>query len=208
MSNNHAFEDNAARYDRWFDRNTHIFQSELAALKDFIPENTRGLEVGAGTGRFGPALGILEGVEPSKKMGEMAMQRGMMIVEGVGEELPYDDEYFGVVLMVTTVCFLDDIEKAFSEAYRVLRKGGYLVLGFIDKDSWLGCRYMKGREEPFYSSATFFSPREIIALLEEAGFRGFAVKQTLFKDLDGMEETQPVKEGYGEGAFVALKCSK
>lgn len=39
---------------------------------------------------------------------------------------------FKFVLFVTTVCFLDDINKAFREAYRVLKKGGRLIAGLID----------------------------------------------------------------------------
>ena len=46
------------------------------------------------------------------------------------ESLPFADSQFDFVLMFTTICFLDDIETAFNEVYRVLKSGGSLIIGF------------------------------------------------------------------------------
>jgi ubiquinone/menaquinone biosynthesis C-methylase UbiE len=43
--------------------------------------------------------------------------------------------------MVTTICFLDNIEKAFNEIYRVLKSNGSVIIGFIDAESPLGKFY-------------------------------------------------------------------
>jgi len=40
--------------------------------------------------------------------------------------------------MVTVICFLNDVGKALSEAYRVLKSGGCIVIAFIDKNSPIG----------------------------------------------------------------------
>jgi len=91
-------------------------------------------------------------------MGEIAQKRGVEVVEGVAESLPFDDLQFDFVLMVTTVCFLDDIETAFKEASRVLKSGGYLIIGFIDAESLIGKLYEKYKSEStFYKDATFYS---------------------------------------------------
>jgi ubiquinone/menaquinone biosynthesis C-methylase UbiE len=60
--------------------------------------------------------------------------------------------------MVTTICFVDDLKKAFREAFRVLKKEGFIVIGFIDKDSELGKIYRANKNKSrFYKIAEFFS---------------------------------------------------
>ncbi len=43
--------------------------------------------------------------------GRIARKRGIKVVEGMTEDLPFEDESFNFVLMVTTICFLDIVEK-------------------------------------------------------------------------------------------------
>lgn len=38
---------------------------------------------------------------------------------------------FDYALMVTTICFVDDIETSFQEAWRVLRTEGVFAVGFV-----------------------------------------------------------------------------
>ena len=59
------FEQSAQEYDAWFDRHQAVYQSELLAVKAFLPTAGRGLEIGVGTGRFAGPLGIGTGVEPA-----------------------------------------------------------------------------------------------------------------------------------------------
>ena len=47
------FEENAQKYDQWFDKNIHLYKLELLALKKFIPAAGKGVEIGVGTGRPG-----------------------------------------------------------------------------------------------------------------------------------------------------------
>jgi hypothetical protein len=60
-----AFDKYAAEYDEWFDVHPWVYQSEVQALKTVLPQRGRGIEIGAGTGRFSVPLGISIGVEPS-----------------------------------------------------------------------------------------------------------------------------------------------
>jgi len=141
MAKFEPFERYAEKYDEWFDKNKFTYESELQAIKELLPRNQNGIEIGVGSGRFAAPLGIKLGLDPSVKMGEIAQKRGVEVVEGVAESLPFDDLQFDFVLMVTTVCFLDDIETAFKEASRVLKSGGYLIIGFIDAESLIGKLY-------------------------------------------------------------------
>jgi len=201
-----SFEMYVKRYEEWFDRNRAVYESELQAVKTLLPEGGTGIEIGVGTARFALPLDIKLGIEPSKAMGEVARKRGIEVIEAVGEDLPLADSQFDFVLMVTTICFLYDIAASFKEAYRVLKSKGAFVIGFVDRDSLLGKKYQKHKDENvFYKEATFYSADEVISYLKKAGFRDFALVQTIFKDLQEVDGIQPVKEGYGEGSFVVVR---
>jgi len=62
-----SFEVYSQEYDNWFVRNKDIYHAEINAIKQVIPKNKKGVEIGIGTGRFALPLGIKIGVEPSKK---------------------------------------------------------------------------------------------------------------------------------------------
>jgi ubiquinone/menaquinone biosynthesis C-methylase UbiE len=81
MENIKVFEDAAEKYDQWFDENRHAYETELLALKKFVPKAGNGLEIGVGTGRFAVPLGIRVGVEPAKAMAEVARKRGIEVHE-------------------------------------------------------------------------------------------------------------------------------
>lgn len=162
------------------------------------------LEVGVGSGRFAEPLGIAFGVDPSLKMLEVARSRGVNVVRGVAERLPFRDSAFDLVLMVTTVCFVDDVEASFQEARRVLRGGGRFVVGFIDGESPLGKRLKTMKDNPFYAEATFYSVEQVVDYLERAGFTVHEFLQTIFGSPEGLSAPEPIKKGYGEGSFVVV----
>ena len=204
-----SFEKNVDKYEAWFDRNRAAYASELEALRALLPKSGKGLEVGVGTGRFAAPLGIRVGVDPAKAMGKLAMERGIEVRFGVGENLPCKDSSFDFVLLVTTICFLDDVPAAFGEAYRVLKSGGSILVGFIDRESSLGKVYEQRKQDSeFYRDATFLSVSEVMRHLKQAGFRGFVFRQTIFQNPTEMKEADPVRSGYGEGSFVVVRAEK
>jgi ubiquinone/menaquinone biosynthesis C-methylase UbiE len=203
------FEKNTSEYETWFDNNKFVYKSEVRAIKDQLPKKGEGMEVGVGSGRFAAPLGIRLGVDPSSKMREIARSRGIVAIDGVAEELPFDDYRFHFVLMVTTICFLDDIKAAFKEAFRVLKPGGHLIIGFIDKESPVGILYQQHKSESvFYKIATFYSVNEVISYLKNTGFRNLNFAQTIFHRLSEIIKLEPIKKGYGEGSFVVVKALK
>ena len=162
-----------------------------------------------GTGRFAAPLGIRIGVEPAQAMRMVAQERGLEVIAGVAEALPLKDEQFGFALMVTTLCFVDDVELAFQEAWRILKPDGCFINGFVDRTSFLGKIYQWYKDQNvFYKVAHFYSVDEVISFLEKARFQHFTFTQTVFRNLDEITEPEPVKKGYGEGAFVVVRGMK
>ena len=203
------FEKYAEQYENWFEKNRWVYEAELRAVKAMMPAVGSGMEIGVGTGRFAGPLGIKNGVEPSKRMRDFAQKRGIRAVDGMAEELPFADSQFDFLLMVTTVCFVDDIGKTLMEAYRVLSNRGVLIIGFVDRDSKMGRIYMERRKEnAFYREATFFSVAELVECISHAGFTGLTFNQTIFGTLAETAEDEPVKPGHGDGSFVVIRGRK
>ena len=205
------FNQNVMAYESWFEHYPEVYQSELAAIREHmstLPERIRGIEVGLGTGRFAQPLGIKEGVEPADKMAMKAMKRGIEVINAVAENLPYKDLRFDFVLFVT-ICHFKDLKRAISEAYRILKNGGALIIGFLDKDQPIAKQYDEKRERSiFFKNATFYTVPRITKLLKAAHFSDLEYNQTLFGALDAIKTFQVPEKGFGKGSFIVVKAIK
>ncbi len=209
MAKTAAFDSHLDQYETWFEKHPFVYQAELRAIKTFLSPHGEALEIGVGSGLFSAPLGIRYGIEPSQYMLAKARERGINVTSGVAEALPFTDAQFDFALMVTTVCFLDDIDAAFSETYRVLKPLGAFIIGFVDKNSPIGKAYEQKRNQSvFYKDATFYTVDDLRVHLTKAGFGNFSFVQTIFGPLAAILADEPVKPGYGEGSFVVIKALK
>ena len=151
------------KYDTWYDTHKFAYLSELEVLKKVMPKTGRGLEIGVGTGRFAAPLNITIGIDPSYNMLEIASRRDVNVRWGFGEDLPFLENSFDYVAIIITLCFVDDPLKVLQESRRVLKNDGELILGIIDKNSFLGKFYQK-KKSIFYKNAYFFKVEEVVNL--------------------------------------------
>ncbi|MHB1776128.1 MAG: class I SAM-dependent methyltransferase [Acidimicrobiales bacterium] len=209
-----AFEDLAERYDAWYDTapGRVLFDLELGAIRPLFA-GTAGprLEVGVGSGRFAAALRIEVGLDPAEMPLRVAKARGVRVLRGVGDQLPFADDTFGAVALVVTLCFVEDPVAVLAEVGRVLRSGGRLVVGLVPLDSAWGRSYEeKGRAgHPFYHHARFQTLAGHRLMLAVAGFRIVEARSTLFQAPSDEPVAEPVRSGAVGGAgFVALAAQR
>jgi ubiquinone/menaquinone biosynthesis C-methylase UbiE len=205
-----VFEQHTQNYDEWFDEHESVYQAEIAALRKFVPVTGMGIEVGVGTGRFAVPLGVEFGLDTSRRMLQKARRRGLSVCQAVGEQMPFHDRQFDLVLLVTVICFVDDVPTLLQELHRVLKREGRLVIGFINRNSELGRLYERRKEaSTFYQEARFYAVEEVASRVEKAGFGSLRFCQTLFSDPSEVSiKNLEVRDGSSDGAFVVLSTQK
>ena len=202
-----VFDHYYKKYDAWYEKNKFAYLSELEAIKKVLPENGKGLEIGVGTGKFAQALGIKFGIDPSIEMLKIAKKRGINVRLGDGESLPFKNDTFDYVAIIITICFVKHPQRVIEESYRVLKKSGRIIVGIIDKDSFLGKFYQK-KKSVFYKEAKFFNVSELTNLIKEVGFSKFYHCQTIFELSDKVSSIEKPKNGFGNGSFVVISATK
>lgn len=202
------YDDRSRQYDAWFEAYPLVHEAELRAVRSLLPAAGRGLEVGVGSGRFAGPLGVGLGIDVSLPMLAMAKGRGLAVAAARAEALPLRSGSLDYLLMVTVLCFVDDVRLALGEARRVLRGQGRLVVAILDRQSPLGRVYAAQRQgNDFYREARFLSVDELLVLLRQAGFSDFAACQTIHGELRAVTAQEPVRPGWGEGIFAVLAAS-
>ncbi len=92
--------------------------------------------------------------------------RELQLIQGIGEYLPFRDEVFDLVLLLSTLQHVKDQEAVLSEARRVLKKGGALAVSVPLNRNALSFR----RKKPKGYTMTF-SLSDFRRLLVKSGFR-------------------------------------
>ena len=207
------FDNLAQEYDAWFDREGRlIFADEVWAFKSLLPFLPKPwLEIGVGSGRFAKALGIETGIDPSIKLVGMARKRGINAFLGRGEQKLYEEESFGTVFLIVTLCFLDSPLDVLQEANRILRSDGKIVLGLVLKESPWGHFYQmkKAQGHRFYRYANFYRCHEVVRLLARTGFITEKIVSTLFQKPGEVQHVEESRLGYSPDAgFTIIVAGK
>ena len=151
----------------------------LAAAGDLRGRSV--LDAGCGDGAFAVAAWAkgarVSGVDASHAMLEAARTRALRdaakidLVHGSVENLPFPPGTFDVVVMTSVLCTVQDPLRAVSEAARVLRPGGRLVLGELNRYSiWALTRRTRGwLGNPFWRKIRFWTVGDIRAMVHHVG---------------------------------------
>ena len=160
--------------------------------------NTRVLDLGAGLGGLSQEInergGLAFSVEPDSEWREIVRERVSQggvarVVGAVGEQLPFQDASFDLVISLQVLEHVSNPEAVFSEVFRVLRPNGHFVLTcdnyltFREPHydiTWfpllpkaLGCWYLRlrGRSPDFLKQGiTYITPFTVLRCWRRAGF--------------------------------------
>jgi ubiquinone/menaquinone biosynthesis C-methylase UbiE len=142
-----ANHDRTERVRRHYDRSAESYDRLIAWAervffgggREWVCSRTHGetLEIAIGTGRNFPFYSkeiSLIGVELSPRMLAIARRRARELgIEadlrpGDAQNLPFPDASFDTVVATLALCTIPDYRRAVTEAARVLRPGGFLLL--------------------------------------------------------------------------------
>jgi len=169
------FDEYAELYDSWFKTpaGSKVFELELNTLFNIIKpsKGMKMLDVGIGTGIFALEFkkkGIeISGIDPSKKMIEIALKRGLNARAGSGEDIPFKDSSFDIALSMTSIEFSDDPDRFTSEMVRIVKPSGAVIIAVLNMFSFYGIeRKIKGLfKKTVFKGAHFYNFRGLKALL-------------------------------------------
>ena len=141
--------DIADKYDDYyytdFGKQVDIAEKEIISeLLNKIPSENQILDIGCGTGHWTEFFidkGYqVTGVDSSESMLSIAKSKNLdaEFILAKSENLPIENESFGIITTITMLEFVENQETSIQEMYRVLKKGGYLIVGGLFADSVLG----------------------------------------------------------------------
>ena len=161
-------EEIAGAYDAYYQtpagKEIDTIEEELIinALKK-VPKRKM-LELGCGTGHW-TELFVSKGFDViatdiSDAMLHKAIEKNLdaEILKADAGELPFKNESFDVVATVTMMEFVNSKEVVLNEIYRVLKPGGYLLLGCLNGNSQLAKNAAK---DPVFKNAAFYVPESL-----------------------------------------------
>ena len=140
------------------------------------------LDVGCGDGALAVAMArgraLVTALDADPQMLAAARERAdgvsvpLQLVEGRAEALPFGDAAFDLVVAVTVLCFVQQVERAVQEMARVLRPRGRLVIGELgSRNLWATKRRVSGwLGSRTWRSTTFHTREELRRLVASGGF--------------------------------------
>ncbi len=192
-----GFDEKSKEYDAWYDTTLGAFidARETECTFALLPHDVGAhiLDCGCGTGRFSLKLAMqgfqVEGIDLSEPMLAHAREKARIAECDINFRkmdiccLDYADNTFDAVVSVALFEFIHDDKKALEECFRVVKPGGYVLIGTITKDSSWGEAYLQHmhREDSVFHQAKFKTRAEMKSFFAD---RRLAVRECAFTGPD------------------------
>ena len=183
-------------YDAWYETPlgavSDRLEKELVFSMACVKKGEKALDAGCGTGIYSIELtkrgALTTGVDSSGGMLDRAKSKAVKDGHNIdfvcadALTLPFPDNYFDLVLSIGMLCYTEEREKALLEMRRVLKPGGRIIIGVLNKWSpWALFRRTKGLfKETIYNKAEFIAPPYLELSLGRAGFEVKKLKTCLY----------------------------
>lgn len=171
------FNTESERYDDYYTTSfgKKIDEVEKRLVSEFIkkiPEK-EALEIGCGTGHwtmfFSDHGFQITAVDIADKMLQKAIEKdipGAVFMNMNAEQLQFPGESVKNIFSIATAEFTVNKEQFFDEAFRVLKRGGYFLIGALNEESALG---KSKNKDPVFKDAEFFTHESLYRYLTRFG---------------------------------------
>ena len=178
-------EENARRLETVYRTPDMIAQRRAIRAVLALQPGERVLDIGSGPGFLAAEMaaevgpdGRVHGIDPSESMLVSARRRDAPVEYSTGDALalPFPDQHFDVAVCTQVYEYVEDIAAALTEARRVLRTGGRLLVLDTDWDSIVWHSSDRERMQRVLAAwnqhlADPYLPRRLPALLRAAGLQ-------------------------------------
>ncbi len=137
------------------------------------------LDVGCGNGEFTKAvsttlpLSNITAIDTS--IPQLIAPDNITFMKGSVEQLPFVSESFDLVITVLSLHHWKEKSKGISEIYRVLKKGGRLIIGDPLLEDWMSNRIL-GLLMQVLDGGSFTDKKRISGYLNTAGFDDIRIR--------------------------------
>ncbi len=158
----------------------HLYKNTVKESRNFFltsfeyDPNARLLDCGCwdgvNTSRYGSIIGTknLYGVEIYKQQAKLAGKKGIKVkLSNLNKKLPFPDNFFDVVIAYHVIEHLVDVKGFASEIHRVLKKGGYIIIGTPNLASWHNIFALLVGLQPFSGPTIFPNQRSGISIVKK-----------------------------------------
>ncbi len=158
-------------------RTIHYAVLNEMSCSQTIPQTI--LDVGCGNGAFTQAvsakfpLSTITAIDTS--ISQLVSSANITFMKGSVEQLPLVSESFDLVIAVLSLHHWKEKNKGINEIYRVLKKGGRLIIGDPLLEDWMS-HYILGVLMQVLDGGSFTDKKRVSEYLNMAGFEDISIR--------------------------------